>query len=78
MAISKPLSELVEKLVRYGYRNQDEFLDDWNRIFVEHEKLFKEQIMKANEDGFQECMCADFQSEFMTAEQYYNQTYGAK
>lgn len=74
IAISKPLSELVEKLVTYGYRNHYEFLDDWEKIFVEHEQMFKEQIMMAYNDG----RVNEGLKQNKNSEQYFNQTYGTK
>ena len=47
-----------------------------NPLFEQAKAMAKERIMKANDDGFYECMHSGFQSEPMTSEQYYEETYG--
>lgn len=69
-AISKPLSEIVQKLGQSGYANYHEFRNDWEKVFIEHEKLFKRQIKKSFNDG-----CKS-KNPWHTAEYYYHETYG--
>ena len=45
--------------------------EDIKEIFEQAKQMEKEQIMKANVDGFNEC--ANYEEK--TSEQYYNETY---
>lgn len=48
-------------------------MSEWIEIFEQAKEMEKQQIMKSNRDGVD--MVIDKKS-FITAEQYYNETYG--
>jgi hypothetical protein len=53
-------------------------IDEWVLVFDRAKQMEKDQIMKANFDGFQHGVWVKDESQVISVEQYYNETYGTK
>lgn len=74
--IAEKVGILIENLLKGYYKNQESFDADWHNLFNHAGEMEKDQIMKANFDGFQHGVWVKDESQVISVEQYYNETYG--